>query len=78
MDSHKKENDQIITETEYLLTGNDVANILKVSRSFAYLLMKRGEIPSLRLGRSIRVRPVDLDNFITSRVSVIGIEDTNN
>ena len=47
-----------------LLKANEVAEILGVSRSFAYQLMRRGQITSVRIGRSIRVRPDDLDLFI--------------
>ena len=54
---------------EELLKWEDVARILNISRSFAYLLMKRGEIPSVRLGRSIRVRPSDLDLYIEKNTS---------
>ena len=49
---------------EKLLKGNEVARLLNVSRSFAYLLMQTGTIPTVRLGRSIRVRPQDLLEYI--------------
>ncbi len=49
---------------EKLLKGNDVARLLNISRSFAYLLMQTGHIPTVRLGRSIRVRPQDLVEYI--------------
>jgi excisionase family DNA binding protein len=49
---------------EQLLTGEDVARILKVSKAFAYRLMQRGDITTVRLGRSVRVRPTDLQHFI--------------
>ncbi len=49
---------------EKLLKGNEVARLLNVSRSFAYLLMQTGTIPTVRLGRSIRVRPQDLVEYI--------------
>jgi len=51
-----------------LLTGEDVAKVLNVSLSFAYQLMRRGEIPTVRLGRSVRVRPEDLYAFIERQV----------
>jgi len=54
---------------EILLTGEDIARILKVSRSYAYILMRRSEIPTVRLGRSVRVRPADLERFISKNVS---------
>ena len=38
-----------------LITGKEVAKILNVSRSYAYLLMKQGVIPTVRIGRTVRV-----------------------
>jgi hypothetical protein len=52
------------TMKEKLLKGGEVAEILHVSRSFAYLLMKRGDIPTVRIHDAIRVRPKDLERFI--------------
>ncbi len=49
---------------EQLLDSLKVAEILRVSRSFAYLLMKRGDIPAVRIGHAIRVRSTDLEWFI--------------
>ncbi|MFZ2097734.1 MAG: helix-turn-helix domain-containing protein [Anaerolineales bacterium] len=57
-----------ITQIEKLLKGNDVARLLNVSRSFAYLLMQTGHIPTVRLGRSIRVRPQDLVEYIEENI----------
>jgi excisionase family DNA binding protein len=55
---------QTITSAR-LLKAQDVAAILNVSRSFAYALMQSGQLPSVRLGRSIRVRPSDLEEYIS-------------
>jgi excisionase family DNA binding protein len=41
---------------------------LQVSLSFAYILMQRGDIPTVRLGRAVWVRPEDLEEFISSNV----------
>jgi len=49
---------------EVLLRGQDVARILNVSRAFAYQLMQRGEIATVRIGNSVRVRQSDLETFI--------------
>ncbi len=43
-----------------LLTGDDVARILQVSRAFAYRLLLRGAIATMRMGRTVRVKPEDL------------------
>ena len=57
------------TKQGNLLTGDDVARKLNVSRTFAYLLMRRGEIPTVHLGRLVRVRSEDLENYISANIS---------
>ena len=52
---------------EHLLDSLKVAEILRVSRSFAYLLMKRGDLPTVRIGNAIRVKATDLENFIREK-----------
>ena len=47
-----------------LLKADEVAELLSVSRSFAYALMQTGQLPTVHLGRSVRVRPEDLEEFI--------------
>ena len=47
-----------------LLKPEEVAEILQVSKPFAYVLLKRGEIPVLRIGNLVRVRREDLDKYI--------------
>ncbi len=64
--THQTEN---LFQADALLKGDDVARILNVSRSFAFQLMQRGEIPTVRLGRAVRVRPSDLERFITASIS---------
>ena len=53
----------------------EVAEILDVSRTFAYRMLKQGVIPSIRIGRTVRVRPQDLDTFIVSNVSGLPMEE---
>jgi excisionase family DNA binding protein len=55
-----------------LLTGKDVAHLLKISWSQAYKIMRRGELPVVHIGRSIRVKPEDLENFITQNTTSYG------
>ena len=50
-----------------LLKGGDVANLLGISRSLAYRMMRTGEIQSIRFGRTIRVRPEALEKFLQAR-----------
>jgi excisionase family DNA binding protein len=52
-----------------LLKGKEVAAMLGVSASFAYLLMKRGDIPTVRIGTAVRVRLEDLEQYIREKAS---------
>lgn len=52
-----------------LLKSDEVAEILQISRSMAYTLMKRGDIPTVRIGTSVRVRPEDLDKYIKDNLT---------
>ena len=64
MTIRKTESQSMFSNRDELLTASDVARILNVSLAFAYQLMQRGEIPTVHLGRSRRVRPSDLEDFI--------------
>ena len=52
-----------------LLRAQDVAELLSVSRSFAYALMQSGQLPTVQLGRAVRVRPEDLEEFIQLNIT---------
>jgi len=54
---------------QQLLKGEEVAKILHVSRSLAYLLMKRGDIPTVHVGNAVRVRPEDLERYINNNAT---------
>jgi excisionase family DNA binding protein len=47
-----------------LLTVPETAAYLRISRNTAYEIVKRGELPSVRLGRVIRVPRASLDAWI--------------
>lgn len=48
-----------------LLTIEEAANILKVSKVQIYRLWKKGELPVVRMGRRYtRIRRQDIDSFI--------------
>lgn len=50
-------------DTPALLKVKDVATILGISQSSAYRLMQ-SSIPTVRFGRTVRVRREDLEHFI--------------
>jgi excisionase family DNA binding protein len=47
-----------------LLKAVEVAEILNISRAFAYKLIQQGKIRSVAIGGARRVRPEDLTDFI--------------
>jgi excisionase family DNA binding protein len=47
-----------------LLRAAEVAQILNVSRAFAYRLMQQGKIRTVAIAKTRRVRPADLQDFI--------------
>ena len=51
---------------DQLLTLDQVAAKLQVSMSTVRRLLDRGELKAVRIGRSLRVRPVDLAAYIDS------------
>ena len=58
----------IPAQMDRLLTAGDVASRLNISRSQAYQLLRKGDIPCVRMGRTIRVRPADLEAYILQNV----------
>lgn len=53
-----------ITFADRLLRIGEVASRINISRSLAYRLVKSGNIPSVHIGSSVRVREGDLEEFI--------------
>ena len=55
-----------------LLTVNEVADLLRVSRMTVYRLIKNGEMPALRVGRNYRLREEDIHSYLTERYTEAG------
>ena len=47
-----------------LLTVNQAAAVLGIGRSTMYTLMYRGDIRPVHIGRSVRIHPQDLEQFV--------------
>jgi excisionase family DNA binding protein len=54
------------------LTAAEVAGILRVSTMTVYRLIKAGELPCVRVGKSYRVREDDVDRYLASRYTQAG------
>jgi excisionase family DNA binding protein len=46
------------------VTVGEISERLRISRAFVYRFIATGNLPSIRLGRSVRVAQQDLDAFI--------------
>ncbi len=68
------------TNTQFtnLLTGEEIAKILHVSRAYAYQLMRQRMIPTVKIGRSVRVRQEDLERFISMNLAQNSLIHTHN
>jgi excisionase family DNA binding protein len=55
-----------------LLNSKDVAEILRISKSKVYKLMRCGELTAVHIGKSIRVKPDDLEPFIAQNTTSYG------
>lgn len=54
------------------LTVAEVADQLRVSTMTVYRLVKAGELPAARIGRSYRIRRADVDAFLSARYTQAG------
>ena len=54
-------------------TTSEIAKLLRISRGAAYQAIRRGEIPSLRFGRTIRIPRHALEELL-NHISIV--EDT--
>ncbi len=54
--------------SDTLLTAAEVAEQLRVSTMTVYRLIRRGELPAVRVGRNYRVREGDLEAFLEAQV----------
>jgi excisionase family DNA binding protein len=55
-----------------LKTVNEVADLLRVSRMTVYRMIKTGEMPAVRVGRSYRLREEDVHAYLMERYTEAG------
>lgn len=54
------------------LTAAEVASLLRVSTMTVYRLIRAGELPAVRVGKSYRVREDDVDRYLAARYTQAG------
>ena len=57
------------TQADRLLRIDEAAEVLQVSDSTMRRLVRDGDLRVVRIGRALRVRPEDLDDFIRDHLS---------
>ena len=65
--SDPKDSDVTESQRPSYLTVAEVAQEMRVSTMTVYRLIKSSELAAVRVGKSYRIRAVDLDNFLDSR-----------
>jgi excisionase family DNA binding protein len=51
-----------------IMTVGEIAKYLKISRSKAYAMVQRREIPHIRIGKNVRIRVTDLLNWLEAQI----------
>ena len=54
------------------LTVQEVADLMRVSSMTVYRLIKAGDLPAVRVGRSFRVSDSDVDAYLAARYTQAG------
>lgn len=49
------------------LNAIEVAEMLNITKNTVYEMIKRGELPSYKVGRKIRIDKSDVENYINSQ-----------
>ncbi len=50
-----------------MLTVAEVAATMRVSNMTVYRLIKKGDLPALRVGKNYRIRESDVDAYLSER-----------
>ena len=51
------------------VTAIEISKLLRISRALAYRIISQGQIPSIRIGKVVRVKSDDLQKFIDQNMS---------
>lgn len=63
----KTPSDKARREHDQLMTADEVASMLRVSRSMVYLLIRKGELRTVRIHHALRFRAADVQALIDGR-----------
>lgn len=54
------------------MTVAEVAKLMRVSTMTVYRLIKAGDLPAIRVGKSYRLREEDVDSYLSDRFTQAG------
>jgi excisionase family DNA binding protein len=60
------------TERPRFMTVAEVAQLMRVSTMTVYRLIKAGELPATRVGKSYRITETDVDDYLAERFTQAG------
>ena len=63
-----KEGGTMTPQLDPIMTVGEMAEYLKISRSKAYAMVARKEIPHLRIGKNVRIRLKDLLKWLETQI----------
>jgi excisionase family DNA binding protein len=63
-----------LADAPHLMTVREVAQLLRISRSFAYELVARGELESVRLGRRVLVPTTSVHQLVATATATATAE----
>jgi excisionase family DNA binding protein len=58
-----------------LLTVEKAAQVMAVSPSYVYKLVRSKQLPAVKIGTSVRLRPSDLEAFIASKLTMMAPDE---
>ena len=61
---HETRSDRVLAPMKLLLTITEASQVLAISRSKLYELLNSGNLPSVHIGRSRRIRMKDIEEFV--------------
>ncbi len=67
LDSHRQQEDNGHHRQGALLSIKEVCEELGMGKSWVYQRLRRGEIPSIKLGGAVKVKRMDLNEFIENQ-----------
>jgi excisionase family DNA binding protein len=63
-----KEGGNMTPQLDPIMTVGEMAEYLKISRSKAYAMVARKEIPHIRIGKNVRIRVTDLLKWLETQM----------